>query len=168
MTPSARRLAGMTMALLLAAIAQGVYADAMHLRNAKPDFLTATAVLCALFCDVNGGAAVGFFAGLLHASMAGPPHGGFGSLIVSLTLICMLIGWLDERLFRDNFLIAIVLVALGTPLAEGLFFVFAPQPHISHWARALGLTTLYNSVLALPLYFLIRRLIGEHRRVRAY
>jgi hypothetical protein len=68
--------------------------------------------------------------------------------------------------FRDNPLIAIALTATGTPLAECLFFLFAPQHAIHHWARALLQTTLYNTALAAPLYFLIRRLVGVPRAAR--
>ena len=164
MSPSARRTAGLCLTLFLAALAQSVWADAMQIRGARPDFLTAAAILGALSCDANGGAALGFAAGLLHASLAAPPNGGFGGLIVSRTLVAATIGWLDERVFRDNALIAVALVAGGTALAEGLFFLFAPQPHVSHWVKAVLLTTLYNTVLALPLYFLIRRLTGETKR----
>jgi rod shape-determining protein MreD len=159
MSASSRRGPRLALALFLAAMAQGVYADALQIRGARPDFLTLIAILGALFCDANGGAAVGFFAGLLLASLAAPPHGGFGSLIVSRTLVGFGVGWLEERIFRDNPLTALLLVALGTALADALFFVTAPQPDIPHWARMLGLTTLYNTVLALPLYFLMRRLL---------
>ena len=159
MSPERRRSLRLALALFAAALAQSVYANAIQIRGAQPDFLILTVILGALFCDANGGATLGFFAGLLHASLAAPPHGGFGSLIVSRTLVGFGIGWLEERVFRDNPLIALTLVALGTALADTLFFVFAPQPDIPHWARVLGLTTLYNTVLALPFYYLFRRLL---------
>ena len=161
MTPSARRALGLSAAVFLAAIAQAVWANALHLRGAQPDFLTATAILCALFCDANGGAGIGFVCGLLLASLVGPPHGGFGSLIVSRVLVGFGAGWLEERIERDNPLLAIGLVTAGTALASCLFFLFAPQHAIGHWARGMMLTTLYNAVLALPLYFIIRGLAGK-------
>ena len=164
MSPSARRVAGLSLAIFLAALAQSVWADAMQIRGARPDFLTAAAILGALSCDANGGAALGFAAGLIHASLAAPPNGGFGGLIVSRTLIAAAVGWLDERVFRDNALIAVALVAVGTALAEALFFIFAPQPHVLHWARAALSTTIYNTVLAFPLYLLIRWLAGDAQK----
>jgi len=163
MSPATRRGIRFGVALFLAALAQSAWADALCIHGAKPDFLTATAILCALFCDANEGAAVGFFGGLLYATLAAPSQGGFGSLIVSRTLVGFGVGWLEERIFRDNILIAIGLVAGGTALAEGLFFVFAPQHPIGHWARSAGLTTVYNTVFAAPLYLGMHRLF---RRVR--
>lgn len=164
MTPAARRALGLGVAVLLAAIAQSVWANAARIHGAQPDFLTATAIVCALFCDANGGAGVGLVSGLLLASLAAPPHGGFGSLIVSRVLVGFGVGWLEERIERDNPLLAIGLVTAGTALAECMFFLFAPQHYISHWARNMLLTTLYNAALALPLYFLIRRLAGGRLR----
>ena len=163
MTPAVRRVVGLAGSLFLAALLQSVWADAMQIRGARPDFLVSAAILGALFCDTNGGAVLGFFAGLLHASLAAPPSGGFGGLMVSRTLVGSVVGWLDERVFRDNPLIAVVLVAGGTAAAEGFFFLFAPQPHVWHWAKNVGLTTLYNTVLAFPMYLFIRRAAGENR-----
>ena len=163
MTSSAQRGVKLAFALFVAALLQSVCADAMGIRGAHPDLLTATAIVGALFCDANGGAALGFFAGLLHACLVTPPFGGFGSLIVSRTLVGFGVGWLEERIFRDNALLSLSLVTIGTALAEGLFFLFAPQRNILHWARALGLTTLYNPLLALPLYALLRRFLRVER-----
>jgi pheromone shutdown protein TraB len=152
-------------ALFVAALIQSVFADALRIKGAGPDLLLLVALLGSLFCNVNGSAALGFSAGLLHAAMSAPPHGGFGSLIESRTLVCIGAGWLEERVFRDNVLIAIFLAAFGTALAEGLFFLFAPQPNVLLWARALGIATLYNTVLAGPLYFVIRKVArGRVRR----
>ena len=164
MSATSRRRALLCAAVFVAAILQAVFADAAHLRGARPDLLTATAIVCALFCDANEGAGLGFMAGLLLASLTGPPRGGYGSLIVSRTLVGLAVGWLEERIERDNPLLAVALVTAGTLLANGLFFLFAPQHAISHWARGMALTTLYNAVLAYPLYFLIRRLVGERKR----
>ena len=163
MSSSARRIVTLGAVLFAVAVLQSVLGEKYAIAGARPDLLTATAIVAALFCDANGGAAAGFFAGMLLASLAAPPHGGFGSLIVSRTLTGFGVGWLEARIFRDNALLAVVLVALGTALAEVLFFLFAPQPNILHWLRAVGGTALYNGVLALPLYLLLRRLLSVRR-----
>jgi len=163
MTPETRRTLGIVLALYAAAILQCRFADTISVFGARPDFPTATVILGAIFCDASGGASVGFFAGLLYASVVSPPHAGFGSLIVSRTLIGTGVGWLESRLFRDNGLIAIGLVAVGTALANALFFLLAPQPNIAHWLRAALSTVLYNTVIAFPLYLIIRWLVGKYR-----
>jgi cell shape-determining protein MreD len=158
MRPTARQMAAMAATIFCAALLQMDLAYSLRIGRAQPDFIILFIVLTSMFCDANGGAALGFWGGLLTASVAAPPHSGFGGLIVSRTLIGFAIGWLEARVFRDHPLLAIVLVAAGTFLAEALFFLFAPQHNVARWARvALVLPTLYNAALALPFYFLVRR-----------
>ena len=69
---------------------------------------------------------------------------------------------------RQPALTALAIVTGGTALSETLFFIFAPQPNIPLWAQTLGLTTLYNAALSLPLYWAVRRLVGAHRKERNF
>ncbi len=167
MTPPVRRALRLSVALLVAALVQLAFADYLSLRGARPDILLATALISSMFCEANGGAVLGFSVGLIHACFAAPP-GGFGSLLFSRTLVCFGVGWLEERIYRDSGLLAVVLVTLGTALSECLFFVSAPQRHLLHWARSVGTTTLYNLVLAYPLYLLLRRWLGPLRERDTY
>ncbi len=163
MNADTRKNLGFGITLFIAAILQAVYADALRIHSARPDFLCAAAILCSLFCNVDGGAAVGFTAGLLMAVLAAPPHAGYGSLIVSRVIACSIVGWLDNHVFRDNYLIAVLMSAAGTAAAGTLFFIFDPEIHFSHWAKSLLGTVGYNALIAIPLYAFIRRLITEPR-----
>ena len=168
MTPPAARAFRLSLALLTAALVQLALVPSIGIRSVRPDLLLATALLSAMFSEANGGAALGFCAGLIHACFAAPPLGGFGSLLLSRTLVCFGVGWLEERIYRDSGLLAVVLVGLGTLLAEGVFFVLAPQRHLFHWVRSVGGTTLYNVVLAYPVYLLLRRWLGPVRLREPY
>lgn len=163
MTPQAVRNLRLTAALLIAALVQLSLVPAIAVRGARPDLLLATALLCSMFSEANGAAALGFFAGLIHACFASPPLGGFGSLLVSRTLVCFGVGLLEERIYRDSGLLALVIVGVGTLLTEGVYFVIAPQHHLGHWARSVGGATLYTLLFAYPLYLLLRRWLGPLR-----
>ena len=163
MTPETIRNLRLAVALPAAAVVQLAFVGSIGIRGVRPDLLLATALLSAMFSEANGGAALGFFAGLIHACFAAPPLGGFGSLLVSRTMICFGVGWLEERIYRDNGLLAVVLVGLGTLLTEGVYFILAPQQHLVLWVRSVGGTTLYNVALAYPLYLLLRRWLGPVR-----
>jgi hypothetical protein len=159
MKPTARQMMALSLVILCATLLQMDLAYAIRIGRAQPDFIILFIILTSMFCDANGGAALGFWGGLLTATVAAPPHSGFGGLIVSRTLIGFAIGWLEERIFRDHPLLALALVAAGTALAEGLFFLFDPQHDVTRWARvALLLPMFYNTALALPFYLLVRRL----------
>ncbi len=160
MTEGARRAAGLSTALGIAVLLQLVFAEPMRIHGAQPDFLLLFSILGALFCDLNGGAALGFAAGLLHASTASPPHGGFGSLIVNRTLVAGFVGWLEERVFRDAPGLTPLFAFGGTLAAEVLFYLAVPQGRLRHRVMIALLTALYNAALALPVYLLLRRLTG--------
>ncbi len=160
MSEEARRAFGVGFSLLLAAMLQLVFADPLQIKGAKPDFLLLFALMGSLFCDLNGGAALGFFAGLIHASFASSPHGGFGSLIVNRTLVSGFVGWLEERVFRDSPIMTPLFAFTGTLVAETLFYLSVPQGRLRHRVFIAVGTALYNAFLALPVYLLLRRLTG--------
>jgi rod shape-determining protein MreD len=168
MKPEARRTLILILAIFLAAILQTSLAASLRMGGGQPDFLLIVAILGAMFCDANGGAALGFFTGLIHASLASPPHGGFGSLIVTRTLVGFGVGWLEERLYRDTLLHALFFVALGTVVAECLYFIVAPLPNIPLWAGRMGFTVACNILAAIPAFWLLRRLIGDVKRRQEY
>jgi hypothetical protein len=154
--PNVRRTVLVILLLICASAAQGVWANAMRISGARPDFVLITAILCSQFCSAIEGAVIGLGAGLLSGSLASPFDGGYGSIVVSRTLVCFGVGWLEERVFRDNAAIAIALVSGGTLLAEGAFYVFDPHFPAVRWARSVGLELIYNVCLALPIYLAVR------------
>ena len=165
MTPSARRSFALAFSLFFVACFQYAFANAMQIRGAQPDLLMTFTIVGAMFCDMGGGAATGFFAGLFHASFASPPGGGFGALIVSRTLVGAGVGWMEDRVFRDQPLFTALCVAVGTLISEAIFFVAAPQPQTLHWAKMALLSALYNAVIALPMAAVLRRLTGQSSRL---
>jgi len=162
--PPIRRTCLVILLLICAAAAQGVWANVIGISGARPDLVLITALLCSQFCSAVEGALIGFGAGLLTASLAAPFDGGFGSIVVSRTVVCFSVGWLEERVFRDNAAIAMALVSGGTLLAESMFYAFDPHFPAAAWARGVALETAYNLSLSLPV-FLIVRLCLRTRRV---
>ncbi len=163
MSPASARALRLGTLLFVAICAQCVFANTLRVRSVTPDIPLVVAILGSMFHDANGGATIGFATGIFHAALAAPPSGGFTALIVSRLLVCFGVGWLEERVFRESVPLAIGLVALGSLLAECLFFVIAPQPNIAHWFRQMLATTLYNMVFALPIYLIVHRWIGSLR-----
>lgn len=165
--PPVRRTVLVIILLVCASAAQSAWANSMTVGGARPDFVLITSLLCSQFCSSIEGASVGFGAGLLSASLATPFDGGFGSIVVSRTLVCAGVGWLDERVFRDNAAIAVALVSGGTLLAEGLFYVFDPHFPAVRWARGVGLELIYNVFLTIPIYLIVRLCVRTRRAAAA-
>ena len=149
-------------ALFIVAILQAVFAERLSIFGARPDLILALILTGSLFCDTNSGAALGFFGGLIHASLSSPPHNGFGSLIVSRTLVGFAIGWFEERVERTHPLIAFGFISGGTLVCECLFFLLSPQRTLSYWFINVALTTLYNSAIAVPLFYFIRLILSSY------
>jgi hypothetical protein len=163
MSPSAWRGIKLAIALFVAAVLQAAFADSVKAWGGRPDLLLTTSLVGAMFCGEGSSAVLGFSAAVIHASLAAPPRAGVGSILVSRTLVCFAIGWLEDRMYRDSVLVAIVVVLIGTLCAECLFFLFYPQHPVLVWARVLLVTLVWNGLLAAPCYFAVRGLLGPHR-----
>ncbi len=169
MTPEARRALWLAVFGVLYVCAQCSWASHMSLRGGKPDFILVYALIFAQFSPLASAASVGFAAGLLTASLAGPvasggpiarsiavtASGGFGSFIVSRTIACSVVGWLEERVYREHILSSVAIAFAGTLGAECLFFIFDPQRHATVWVRHLAYETVLNTLLSVPTYLLI-------------
>jgi len=142
--------------LLAAFVVHAAFDARMEIWGVRPNLGLCVMLLGALFGGPNAGALSGFTLGLLEASFASLY---LGSFIVSRTLAGFLVGALDERIFRSSFSVALTVVTIGTAAVEGMFFLFAPQPHVTRWLiRTLGECG-YNAALAIPLFLLIRRAV---------
>jgi rod shape-determining protein MreD len=159
MSASGRLTLRVALLLIVAAILQLAFGSSWSVRGAQPNLILIVAALCALHFGATGAAGVGFGAGLLTACVASPPHAGFGSLIVSATLACWVVGRMEGHLFRDNPVVAVALAIGQVAGAEALFYIFAPQPGFGAWLRNSGLTVLFDALLAAPLWLAIRRVL---------
>lgn len=158
---AARQIILAAVLVCLAAVLQGRGAHALRVGQAQPDF-----VLIALGCSATllGGArgiALGFWSGLLTASLN---PGTFGTYLASRTLAGAFAGWLQGSVIRDSVVVPPLALLATTLVAEVISVLMAPTHHLRLWALQVGGETLYNMLLALPVYFLLRRLgVGRQR-----
>jgi len=153
-----RPLAWGILALLLAAGLQGRAAHAVHLRWAQPDFVLVTLGCAATLLGGGRGTFLGLWAGLLTAALI---PATFGTFLASRTLAGALAGFLQRFLIRDSPLVPPLAVLATTLTAEVVYVLMAPgiaRHPFRLWLYKVGGETLYNMVLALPVYWLLRRL----------
>jgi rod shape-determining protein MreD len=156
MTDEGRPGGRLIAAMLLGFVLHAAFASDMTVFGARPNVGLVVLLTAALFADAGQGAAMGFVLGLLEASYVSR---FVGSFIVARSLTGFAIGALEERVFRDSVLVAVLVVAGGTFLSDACFFVFAPQPGAARWfGSALG-TSAYNAVLAVPAFLAARRFL---------
>ncbi len=163
MSPAAWRGIKLAAIVFLAGVLQAAFADAVKLWGGRPDLLLTTALVGSMFCGEGAASLLGFSAALIHASLAAPPHSGVGSILVSRTLVCFGVGCLEDRVYRDNVVVALVVVLLGTLATEALFFVFYPQRDVAAWSRTLLPTLAWNGLLAAPCFYAMRGMLGSRQ-----
>lgn len=138
----------------LAAAFQQAAAPHMRLLGAMPDFLLVSGLTCAVFFEPVVAALFGFIAGVLHGGVTGSD---MANLTVSRTLVCYGAGFVS-RLQLDVRPWYVSLVVLGGTLAARLLMMIpAPPPEVWPYLRDTIVAAMYNGVLALPLYVLLRR-----------
>jgi rod shape-determining protein MreD len=153
--PPARKSGLLFAALFLAFALHAAFDSSLVVAGAHPSLSLAALLVACLFANGDTGAWLGFMVGLLEASYASRY---IGSYIVTRTLAGYLVGLLEERIFRDNFVVAIATVFVGTVFTDTCFFLFAPQPNPLRWFVDTLTQSCYNTALAVPLFVVFRRL----------
>ena len=129
--------------------------------GARPDFLVVFLGCASLFLNRGPGALLGFGCGAFHGAIAGA---NLAHYAVSRTLGGFLASWSRTIGFELNILVAVATTAVTT-LIVGIVWMFLAAPH--GVARFLGDTigsAVYNGVLAIPTYLLLRRAVNSRSR----
>lgn len=146
--------------VVVAAVAQGVWAHRMAIGGATPDFPLLMLACIALSTNPTVAAWAGFLTGLLHASML---EQTVGSLIVSRVLAATAVAYLPIVIAPRHPLSILPAVALLHLLAQGMLYLAAPMvdPR-AFWQASLG-SMVYNMALAIPVYWLARCVLPPAR-----
>jgi rod shape-determining protein MreD len=155
------RIAGVLL-VVIAALLQVSIIYRIEVGGASPDLLVLVVASIALLTGSVSGAGYGFLAGVVLALFAAVP---LGPHALVGTLVGYAIGRVGEALVTDDHpvpplvagIVATAAMQVGRPLVE-----FLVNPAIGHvdglWTQA-ALVTLISSVLALPVFLLVRRVL---------
>jgi len=124
--------------------------------GAVPDFLMISAACLGLFATPRGGALAGFLAGVLHGALAGA---NLGSYAVSRAVAGFLAGTMNTFEFESSPVVAFFVTGVTTIVAQLLLMFVAPPPSLISFLLATIGSAVYNGVLAMPLYALLRRIL---------
>lgn len=150
------------MLVLVAALVQVSIVYRIEVGEATPDLLILVVAAIALLTGSVSGAAHGFLAGVAIATFAALPLGPHALIG---TLVGYAIGRVGEALVTDDHpvppllagIFATITMQIGRPLVE-----FLVNPEIGRvdglWTQA-ALVTLISSMLALPVFLMVRRVL---------
>ncbi|MDI9637331.1 rod shape-determining protein MreD [Kamptonema cortianum] len=137
----------------LAVILQVTGINRMELFGARPDLPIVVAFCIASFSRPAGGAAAGFASGLFLGALSGATLAHY---VFSQTIVGFLLG---KTSYEERDTRAGVLIIVLSSLACGLILMFlAPRRDITGSIQATILAALFNGVVAVPVYALVRRL----------
>lgn len=120
----------------------------------EPDFLLIVATVLAILHEPRAGALFGFISGAIDGGLIGAD---MASLVVTRTIAGYLAGHIGNLDFEIKPIYAALVVAGATIVCHTLFALPAPPPQVGVYVRDTIFAALYNGVLALPLYALVRR-----------
>lgn len=114
----------------------------------KPDLILLLTVLFSIFCGPQKGGALGFFVGLLQDLYLGS-FIGMSALAKGVT--CVMTGWIAKGAFRENMLVPIIAMFMGTLLHESVYLILGKLIGLP-WGWSLWLwrgipAALYNACL---------------------
>lgn len=127
----------------------------------QPDFLLiALACLC-LYTGRAGGATLGFASGFLYSAMANVNMLG---LVASRSIAGFLTGWFNSLEMKPNAVVASVTAISITLIARLTLVLLTPPSSLWTFLKATIGSSVYNGILAVPMYLLVYRLMGTTRR----
>lgn len=126
-----------------------------------PDFLLIAIGCLALFGTRRSGAIVGFAAGVIEGALAGA---NLAAYAVSRTIAGFVSGWFSSLEFEASAVVASFVVFAITLFAQLLLMFVAPPGQIMSFLLATIGSAVYNGVLAMPLYALLRRVLDPPAR----
>ena len=145
----------------LAAVLQQAAIDRVQIGGARPDLLLTLALVTAVMFAPKYSALFGFVAGLLHGAIAGADLAHF---TISYTIVAYFAGFLSWlELDIRAWYVGLVVIG-GTAIAGLLMMIPGPPPLFWPHLGDTILSAIYNGVLAMPLYALMKRLL--HPKVK--
>lgn len=136
-------------------------ATRMAVFGAVPDFVLVAVIVLSLFGTRSVDTGIGFVGGLFQGAMAGANLAGY---VVSRTVTAFLVGWLGRAQLNASYWLAALVAVFGTMVAQILLLFVAPTPAIGSFLLATIGTAIYNGVLAMPVFALLRRVLDTPTR----
>ncbi|MFN3690124.1 MAG: rod shape-determining protein MreD, partial [Fimbriimonadales bacterium] len=142
--------------VVVAAVAQGVWAHHLRIGQAIPDFPLLVLACIAMRTNPNTAAWAGFLTGLLHASMLDQT---VGSLLLSRTLAATAVAHLPMLVAKHHWLSIVPAVIALHLLAQGVLYLAAPTISSGAFWQGTLASMVYNIGLAIPAYWLVQRVV---------
>lgn len=145
---------GIAFSLWVAGGLQQTLAPRIAVFGASPDFLLVLLAGGSLLLNRAQGSWLGFGCGLIHGALAGA---NLTHYVISRTMGGFLAGWSRTTTLEPNIGLAAGTAFFLTLFSQVLFMFLAPPREIGPYLGATMIAAVYNGVLVLPVYLLLKR-----------
>lgn len=154
---NASRILAALLGVYLAAVLQHSLAPRMAILGAQPDFFLVFVCGFAPYSRPSGGILLGGLAGLFQGGL---PSANVAHYVISRALTGFAVSAANGLRLAPTPLIAAGTAAIGTLFAKLVWMFLAGPPHIGAFLGDTIRTAMYNGVLAVPLYALLKKIFG--------
>lgn len=147
---------GIVLALWVAGGLQQSISPRIAIFGASPDFLLTALAAGSLFMNRAQGSWFGFACGLIHGALAGA---NVTHYVISRTTGGFFAGWSRTTTLEPNYILAAGTAFFLTLFSQVLFMFLAPPAELGPYLGATIIAAVYNGVLVLPVYFLLKRIL---------
>jgi len=148
-------------AIWLAAACQQSLSPRMAIAGSRPDFFLIVLTPLALWSPRKTGTILGFICGLVQGATAGANMVGYTA---SRTIAGFTISWSKQIGFQPNIVVIAITAGAATVLAQLVLMFLAPPAGVMSFLRDTIGSALYNGVLAVPVYLLLKGILNPSTR----
>lgn len=143
--------------LLVATTLQQALAYRLAILGARPDFMLIALSALGMFANRPGGMTLGFFDGLLMGAISGA---NLQHYVTSRVLAGLALGWTNSSELPRSLAAAGVTTGAVTVAAQLVLMFLAPPHSIGTFLADTIRGAVYNGVLAIPVYALLKRFLA--------
>lgn len=152
-----RGIAVCALTLFVAAVLQQSLAYRVSFLGARPEFMLVALAVLGMFNGRPGGMVIGFFDGLIVGAASGA---NLQHYIVSRVIVGLALGWTSSAELPRSVPSAGGVACAATVGAQIVLMFFAPPHSIGAFVADTIRTAVYNGVLAIPVYALLKKFVA--------
>lgn len=151
------RILATFMAIFVAAALHQALASRLVIFGARPDFLLVVTAVFSMFTKPVGGILTGALAGVFQGAL---PTANIAHYTISRALTGFAVAGSTGLRLQPTIGLAAATAALATIFAQLIWMFIAAPSNIGAFLGDTIRTAMYNGVLAMPLYALLRKIFG--------
>ena len=141
----------------VAAVLQQAVAPRWVILGVSPDFFLAFLTPIAMFSTARPSVITGFYFGLLQGAL---PTANIAHYVLSRSVAAFCVSASNGLRLNPSVWIAAATTAVATLLAQLLWMFMAAPPNIGAFLGDTIGSAMYNGVIAMPMYALLRKVLG--------